>query len=190
MPHKFHHFRGLVWVISFIALLFVLFLFVDIQNVLRELGVRNSYLILFFVAMIGGASSITSSSYFATITALALNGLNPIAIAIVGGIGITVGDSLFYALGMWGRQNISGRFRAWTERWSRWLSRKPRWIVQIIIYLYTGFTPLPGDILMTVLSFSRFPFKSFIIPGLLGNITLVILIVIGVLFGRQYLSFA
>lgn len=164
-------------------IVFGLFFFVvDIEKIIAFLGVRNSYFILFFVAMIAGSSSFTSSSYYATIIGFAVNGLNPFMIALVAGVGLTLGDTIFYFLGMWGRNNISGRVKHWTEKYGTWLSKKPKWIIKSIVYFYTGFTPLPGDFLMVALSFARFPFKSFIVPSLLGNITLVVFIVIGVLW--------
>jgi membrane protein YqaA with SNARE-associated domain len=180
MRHRVRHFKGIIWILFFLLTLGVLFFFVDIEKVIEAIGVTNSYLVLFFVAMIAGSSSFTSSSYYATIVSLAGTGLNPWVIALVAGTGLSVGDAIFYLIGTWGRENISGKIKTLAEKYAKWLSRKPRFVVQSIVYLYTGFTPLPGDFLMVALSFARFPYLSFIIPGLLGNITLVLFILFGV----------
>lgn len=182
MSHHVRHYKGIIWIISFLVVCGVLFFFIDIQKLVESLGVTNSYFVLFFVAMVAGSSSFTSSSYYATIVGFAATGLNPFMIALVAGAGLSIGDAFFYLVGKWGRENISGRVRILAEKYSKWLSKKPKWLVQIIVYLYTGFSPLPGDFLMIALSFARFPYKSFIIPGLLGNITLVLFIVLGVVW--------
>jgi membrane protein YqaA with SNARE-associated domain len=183
MNTRLYHYRGILSIGIFVALLFVLFFFINPQELVESLGVTNSYIILFFVALIGGTSSLTSSSYYATIIAFAISGLNPFIMALVAGVGLSIGDAIFYLLGIWGRNNISGRAKHLVEKGSRWLLRKPKWLVQIIVYLYTGFTPFPGDVLMVTLSFARFPYKSFVIAGLLGNITLVLVVALGVVWG-------
>lgn len=183
MKSPFGHYKGIILVILFIIILFSLFFFFEPHEIVNLVGVKNSYLILFLVAVIGGASSIMSSSYYATIITLAMGGLNPIIIALVAGFGLTLGDFLFYLLGAWGRKNVSGNVRKFIEKYARWLSKKPKRLIQLIVYVYTGFFPLPGDILMIALSFARFPYKSFLFPLLMGNITLVLLISFGVVWG-------
>ncbi len=178
-----YHYRGILSVVIFITLLFVVFFFINPQELVESFGVTNSYIVLFFVALIGGTSSLTSSSYYATIIAFTISGLDPLMMALVAGVGLSIGDGIFYLLGIWGRNNISGRAKHLVEKGSRFLLKKPKWLVQIIVYLYTGFTPFPGDILMVALSFARFPYKSFVIAGLLGNITLVLVVVFGVMWG-------
>ncbi len=184
---KIKHYKGIIWIVSFLAILSIFFLFVDPKNIVASLGVTNSYLVLFFVAMIGGASSFTSSSYYATIVTFAMSGLDPFVMALVAGTGLTISDTVFYLIGSWGRNNISGPARVWFEKYSQWFSEKPKIVIQGIVYVYTGFLPLPGDVLMMILSFSRFPIKSFIIPAFLGNITMVLLLTLGVIAGTKLL---
>lgn len=180
---RIKHYKGVLWIVSFIFFLFVFFYFVNPQEIIESLGVTNSYLVLFFVALIGGASSFTSSSYYAAIVTFAVSGLNPFWMALIAGIGLTIGDSIFYLLGTWGRNNISGHARMLAEKYAGWFSQKPKRFIQAIVYIYTGFSPFPGNLLMIVLSFARFPYKSFILPVLLGNITLVLVISLGVIWG-------
>lgn len=179
------HYKGILWIVSLALLLFIFFYFVNPEEIIDSLGVTNSYLVLFFVALIGGASSFTSSSYYATIITFAVSGLNPFWMALVAGSGLTIGDSIFYLLGTWGRNNISGHARILAEKYVGWFSQKPKRFIQAIIYIYTGFSPLPGDILMIILSFARFPYKSFVVPVLLGNITLVLMVSLGIIWGTR-----
>jgi membrane protein DedA with SNARE-associated domain len=159
-----------------ILVLFVVLYFFDPAVFIERVGVTNSYLILFFIALIGGTSSFTATSYYVTIVTFALGGLNPWVMALVAGTALFIGDSLFYLFGTWGRHKISGKVEKTVERFSDWLNKKPDWIVRLVIYLYTGISPFPGDVLMLTLAFSEYPYKKYIAPGLLGNMTLVLLI--------------
>lgn len=183
MRHRIYHYKGLFLIFSFFLFLFILFFFINPREIVDILGVQNSYLVLFCIALLGGVSSLTSSSYYAAIVTFTISGLNPFIMAFIAGIGLTLGDLFFYLLGSWGRNNISGYARRLAEKYSSWLLKKPKWVVQTIIYIYTGFSPLPVDILMVILSFARFPYKSFIFPLFFGNITLVLVIAFGVLWG-------
>lgn len=168
-----------------VVALFVFFLFFDPQEIVESLGVRNSYLVLFLIALFGGASSFTSSTYYAAIVAFTLSGLHPGLIALVAGVALFIGDSIFYRVGMWGRDHISGRALRAVQKISRYVEHKPRWFVQIVIFMYTGLSPFPGDILMIALSFVRFPYLSFVVPGFLGSITLAFIIAQAVLLGAS-----
>lgn len=182
---KLYQYRGLFGVLCVLVVLFVFFLVVNPQEIVASLGVRNSYLVLFLVALLGGASSLTSSTYYAAIVTFALSGLPPILIAVVAGTALFIGDSIFYRIGMWGRDHISGRALRLAQKFSDYVEHKPRWFVQILIYIYTGFSPFPADILMIALSFVRFPYLSFIIPGLVGSITFAFLLARASLLGAS-----
>lgn len=182
---KLYQYRGLIGVVLVILALFLVFWFVNPEEIVAALGVRNSYLVLFLIALLGGASSLTSSTYYAAIVTFALSGLHPGLIALVAGTALFIGDSVFYRVGMWGRDHISGRALRWVQRFSRYVEHKPRWFVQIIIYIYTGFSPFPADLLMITLSFVRFPYRSFIIPGFVGSITFAFLLARAALLGAS-----
>jgi membrane protein YqaA with SNARE-associated domain len=148
-------------------------------TIVNTIGIRNGYIAAFIVATLGGFSTITSSSYFLTIITLAGGGANPYILGVVAGTGITIGDSLFYYLGFRGRDVANKKIYKWTEKFSKWLEKRPRWLVPIIIFIYTGFTPLPNDILTVSLGLSSYPYKYLIIPMWAGNITITILTAIG-----------
>jgi membrane protein YqaA with SNARE-associated domain len=173
---KLYQYRGLVVVVLVIVLLFVVFSFIKPQDIVQSLGVRNSYLVLFLIGLIGGASSLTSSSYYAAVVTFAVSGLNPVIIAFVAGTALFIGDSVFYRIGMWGRDHISGRALRFAQKLTRYVEGKSRRFVQVFIYLYTGFSPFPADILMISLSFVRFPYLSFMVPGFMGSVTFAFLL--------------
>ncbi len=69
------------------------------DSIVAKIGVGNSYIILFLISAIGGVSSISASSYYLAVSVFASGGLNPVFLGLVGGVGVTIGDSLFFYLG-------------------------------------------------------------------------------------------
>lgn len=144
------------------------------ENIVGFIGVENSYLLAFLVATIGGVSTFTSTYYYATIITLSVGGLNPFLLGFVSGIGVTIGDSVFFYMTHKGRNFFEHFiFGKKLEFLSKWLNSQPFWMVALISFLYTGFTPFPTDILMIVLALGRYPFIRILPFFLLGNITLV-----------------
>lgn len=166
------------------AILFILFLtawviflaLIDVEKIISEIGVNNGYLIAFFVALFGGASSFTSSSYITTIIALALAGLNPFLLAITGGVALAIGDSIFYFLSKKSRDNFPKGLDKKITKLTRWISHRSINGVRLATYIYTGFTPFPADILMVALSFSKIKFKDVLLFIILGNMTFILIV--------------
>lgn len=141
--------------------------------IIEYLGVRNGYLVALVVSAVGGFSLLTSGPLIATIAALAYAGLDPIVLGILSGIGMTIGDSVYFFIGIRGKaaleDSASGERRAKIEEWLR---TRPKWMVPFVVYVYVGLTPLPNEALLLSLSVAGGKF-SYVLPSLLlGNITL------------------
>lgn len=163
----------------FIALLFiwaVLLSLVDIESIANNFSAGGSYVVAFFVALLGGVSVFTSSSYLATLVALSLGPANPILLAISAGAALTLGDNLFYYFGTKGRGSLPPLVIKKLDRLSDWLEKKSKRFISAFVYVYTGLTPLPADALMIALSFANYPMRRLILPVFLGNVTLVLVI--------------
>lgn len=156
-------------------------------KIVDAIGIENGYVIAFIIATLGGVSTITSSSYFLTIVTLAGGGVNPYLLGIVAGTGITIGDSLFYYIGRQGGDLAKESGYKWIDKFSKWLNKRPKWAIPIIVFIYTGFTPLPNDILTVSLGLSSYPYKYLIIPMWIGNIIITILTGIGASIGFDFL---
>jgi len=62
-------------------------------------------------------SSITGVSYAATIVTLAAGGLNPLLLGLASGLGISIGDTIYYFLGRQGRTATADtKLAYWGER--------------------------------------------------------------------------
>ncbi len=154
----------------------MLFYFIGPTNLVNFLGVRNSYLILFLFASVGGLSVFTSSSFCTVIISLAIGGINPLLLALTGAFGLIFGNSLFYYFGFKGRNMIPRRFKSQIFRLTRWLKKQNPIFINLFIFLYAGFTPLPSDVLMISLALAKYPYKKVIILSFLGNFILLLLI--------------
>lgn len=142
------------------------------RSLVESIGVENSYILMFFVALVGGLSSLTAPSFFTVLGTLAIGGLNPFLLGLSAGMGLFLSDSFFYFVGSKGRHLFTGKWEKRRERLEEWLDRKPNWVTQLLTYLYTGFTPFPNDVLMVALAVVDAPYRRIMLPLFLGNVTL------------------
>jgi membrane protein YqaA with SNARE-associated domain len=147
------------------------------EAVVAYIGAENGYLVMFLMALFGGVSSVTGVAYVATIITLASAGLNPALLALASGLGISIGDTIYYLIGRFGLRELAlSRFEEHVRSFTAWLFAKPAWLRALGIYLYTGFTPLPNDILTILLGVARQPYAVVLPALILGNATLTYLI--------------
>ena len=171
--NKYLVFAGiLIFIIAWILIL----IFISPDQIVGKMGERNSYIILFLISAIGGVSSISASSYYLAVSVFASGGLNPIVLGFIGGIGVTIGDSLFFYLGKKGKEISSKELHKKTNKIYRWINKSPKGFIPFFVYIYAGFTPAPNDLMTVPLGFLGYPYKKMIIPLLFGNITATILI--------------
>lgn len=172
--------KSLVKSIFFILLIFVwiyIFSSINVNEFVNIIGINNIYIFIFFLALFAGVSSLTSSSYIAAIVSLAtVPEISVYVLAITAGISLTIGDGIFYYLGRKSRDHLPHALDKRLNKLSDWIHKKPKRYVQVFAYLYTGFTPLPADILSLSLSFAKYPFRDIVFPLFLGNTTLVFVI--------------
>jgi membrane protein DedA with SNARE-associated domain len=163
--------------VAFVGLWTWLLLTYGADGIVSYLGAENGYLVMFLVALFGGMSSFSGVTYVATILTLAGGGLNPLSLALAAGAGTTIGDTIYYYIGRYGvREVAESYFSNLVSRATAWLSQKPSWAVFLGSYLYTGFTPLPNDVLTITLGLTHQPLRV-VLPALaLGNATLTYLI--------------
>lgn len=180
---KILKFKNFFLFLGFLILWAVLLSFINLESLADKLSAGGAYVVAFFVALFGGVSVFTSSSYLATIVVLSLTDANPILLALSAGVALTLGDCLFYFFGTKGRGSLPPRIVKKLDKTANWIEDRPKPFIYFLVYIYTGFTPLPADLLMLVLSFAGYPLKRVIIPLFLGNVTLVLVIYHLVRFG-------
>ncbi|MGM5482578.1 MAG: hypothetical protein ACQESF_03895 [Nanobdellota archaeon] len=168
--------------IAFISLLLIIVAFTLIFHLIGAsgfvefIGVKNSYLLVFLVGAFGGVSFFTAYSFILTVIMVSLGGANPFLIAVFGGLGITIGDTLFYLLGLKGRETLSGPLKRLTDHFSRWMEKQPSWLIPIVVLVYATIAPLPNDILTVSLGLCKCNAKQILPPLLVGNMLFTLLI--------------
>lgn len=135
-----------------------------LEEWMEQFALQFGYLGVFMISFIGSASVIFPVPY--TIVIFILGGmLDPLFVAISGGLGSALGEFSGYILGYYGRKIVSAERR-----------RKMNYMLRIFekhgpvtIFLF-ALTPLPDDLLFIPLGVMRYPFLRAFIPALLGKI--------------------
>ena len=130
---------------------------------MEQFALQFGYLGVFIISFIGSISVIFPIPY--TIVIYIVGGfLDPVFVAISGGLGSALGEFSGYAVGYYGRSVIS------KER-----QRKMDYMMKVFakygpaaIFLF-ALTPLPDDLLFIPLGVMRYPFWKAFIPALLGK---------------------
>jgi membrane protein YqaA with SNARE-associated domain len=150
------------------------------DRLVAYIGVENGYVVMFLVAFLGGLSTFTSVTYFATVLTLASGGLSPVGLAVASSAGVTLGDAIFYLIGYLGlRHIVAGRVSLLIVRASRFLESHPPAYLFFAVYAYAAFTPFPNDVLTIILGALRQPFLLVLTALVLGNFTLTLILASG-----------
>lgn len=162
----------LLAVVAWSALLY----FIKPTEIVNLIGINNSYLAIFVIALLGGASTFTTTTTYAAVITLALGGLNIFALSLVAGVGATLGDGIFFYFGLVGRQYVYGRLEKIIKEIALWLRQRSDWFLPLAVYLYSGFAPTPNGLMILTLALSGYPYKKIFLPNLLGNATFMLLL--------------
>ncbi len=165
-----------VLLLLFMLGLIALYIFYSPREMIIRLGVRNSFIIAFFISIAGAFTSMTKFSAYPMIIALVGGGLNFFLVGLIAGIGLAIGDILFFLFGHSARDFTGHRYKKKLDRILERLQRLNTLLVQVLIFLYISCTPLPNNLLSGSLAFIKYPFKNVVVPLALGDIAFCILV--------------
>jgi hypothetical protein len=163
-----------LWIVVLITVLF----FVSPEEVVEKIGVRNGYILAFFVSLFGGFSAGGSVSFITLLITLVTGGMHPIYLGLTAGVSLALGDSIMFFLGSKGRALIKGKWDQKIEKFTNILLKRD-WLVKmipVIAYLYIGLTPLPNDILILFLAAIEYPPRKMYPIIILGDLTFALFI--------------
>lgn len=146
------------------------------KGLIDYLGLRNSYIVAFALAVLGGVSSFTAGPFYSTIITLGAGGASIPLLAVTAGIGLAISDSIFYLFGNKGEKLLSENLHRRRDRLVAWIREKPRWVVPILAFLYISLAPLPNDLLMLSLAASKYPYRNLLPAILFGDITAILIL--------------
>lgn len=140
------------------------------EKIVEKIGIENSYLLAFTLALIGGISIFFPIPYYLFVFTLGAGGVNPILLGLSSAVGVIIGESTSYFLGYTGREITSEKVKKQLDKFYKWcITRKPA-LLPIIFFLYGVFIPLPNDIITVSMGMAHYPYKKVMIPLGLGNI--------------------
>ena len=163
-----------------------LFYYINPQKLVAKLGARNGYMIIFLLGTFGGVSVFTGPSYFIALSSLTIGGLNPFVLALIGSIGVTIGDTIILFLGLKAGKKFPDKFKDKREKLRIYLEKKPKRIIPLLVYAYIGFTPFPNEFITIPLGLTGYKLKKIIPIMFLGNITSGLIFAITGFYGLKY----
>ena len=169
-------------VLIFILICWNVFLYVvGVDKVVGVISVNNIYWSLFVIATVSGTSFLTSASFYSVFlsysTAIAVN---PLILAAVGGIGMSIGDSLFFFLARKSTKVMDWDKHPVYHKFYNKIEKLPKSVVYLFTLFYATFIPLPNDILMITLGLLKFRYRTLIPIIIFGNFILLLLVANGV----------
>lgn len=172
-------------IILFLALIVLMIwsislFFVDIAQLVEHIGISNVYLLLLITAITSGTSFLTTTSFYAVYLSYVNAGFDPWILSVIGGIGLSVGDSIFFYFAWKTQEAIDGTHGKLYKKIYNFVVHLPRWGVYIFTFLYSAFVPLPNDILMIALGVLQYKYRYIIPCVIIGNIVLLSLVAHGV----------
>lgn len=156
-----------VFVVGWAVLLFL----VTPDELVRKMGVENAYLSVLLLSVLGALGSMTTFSSYPAIVAFAAGDMNVWALGLVSGVGLTIGDAIFYSLVGKVKGLLRGRAKDKAVEVGEWLEDRPRWVIPVVTYIWVGLLPLANNILTGALALSGYRFRRILIPIFLGNVT-------------------
>lgn len=138
------------------------------EAIVAHIGATNAYLSVFLLAIIGGLSTLTSTSLFTAIATFSVGGAHPILLGLFGGTGIFISDTVFFHAARYGKTSLPAHWERRVTRLFSWLHTLPRWGAMALILAWIGFSPLPNDVLMVALAAAGYRYAQ-VAPLLLAG---------------------
>lgn len=158
----------------------IFLVFVDMTQLVKNIGISNVYLLLLIVAITSGTSALTTTSFYAVYLSYINAGFDPWILGVIGGIGLSVGDTIFFYVAQKTQQTLNQKKGQVYTKIYDVVGKLPEWGVCFFAFMYSAFVPLPNDMLMITLGALQFKYRRVIVFVIIGNIVLLSLIAHGV----------
>lgn len=171
--------------LTIFIILYIYFVFkLGADTIVSFIGVENSYLVIFLVAIIGGVSALTSTSFYVVFVTFLLGGSNPIVLSLIAGIGLTIGDSVFYYFGSRGRTIAKkSKYEKYVTRVHKYVNSFSKyWIFGIVVAYASLPLPLPKDIICIGTGILKYDIKLLLSGLFIGNLIHLLLISVLLIF--------
>lgn len=147
---------------------------------MEQLAYQYGYLGVFVISLIGALSVVFPIPYTLIIYLLG-SVLDPLLIAVSGGLGSALGEAIGYVLGYYGRAAVSEERRRNMDFMLKVFSRYGA----LTVFIF-ALTPLPDDLLIIPVGMMHYSFLKFFIPCVLGKFSMCLILALG---GRFSIGF-
>lgn len=158
-------------VVVFLAAWAVLMFLVPPDRIVERLGVENAYGVVLLLSIVGAMGSMTTFSSYPAIVTFAAGDMSVLALGLVSGIGLTIGDAIFYSFATEVKGLLSGRARERAVEVGEWLEERPEWMIPVVTYVWVGLLPIANNLLTGGLALAGYRFRRILVPVFLGNVT-------------------
>lgn len=133
-----------------------------------QLALRYGYWGAFFSALVGSLTIVIVFPYTIIIIFLAAQGLNPLYLGLLMGLGATIGELSGYLIGWSGARYVQRKKPESYDAVQGIVASRPR-ALQWLLFLF-AITPLPDDVLFIPLGVLRYPWWKIVLPTLSGKL--------------------
>jgi membrane protein YqaA with SNARE-associated domain len=165
---KLKHFKKLLFLLPILVCLIVIG-FIDPEALTAKLGTTNSYIAMFFLALIGGLSVFSAIPYPLFLVTFALGGANPFILALCSVSGVMIGDSSSYLLGRKGGKLIEGKHKELFDMLLGFYDTRKK-ILPFLFFIYGAVSPFPNDIITLSAGIKKYSYFKMILSLSLGNL--------------------
>ncbi len=139
-----------------------------LTNVWTHLALHYGYWGAFFSALIGSVTIVIVFPYTIIIAFLATQGLNPIYLGLLMGLGATIGQMSGYLIGLTGARFVKRQKPETYDALEKIVTQRPG-MIQWLLFIF-AVTPLPDDVIFIPLGILRYPWWKVILPTLFGKV--------------------
>lgn len=156
------------------------------EEIVNKVGLQNSYLILFFMALLGGTSIFLPFPYYLFTISFGAAGLNPFLLGISAGLGTLIGDATSYYVAYHARGVTPRKYHSFFQKILDWTANKNPAIFSMLVFLYASIIPLPDDLITIPSGLTKYPFWRLAIPLGLGKIVFNTLLAFSGFYGWSF----
>ncbi|KKS26342.1 MAG: hypothetical protein UU87_C0002G0021 [Parcubacteria group bacterium GW2011_GWA2_42_11] len=166
---NFLKYLPVVFFVCFFISLSIFFYFTPPDKLIGFVGVENAYLLIFVLAFIGGLTTFSGVPYHLVLIALAVGGLNPLFLGFSASIGVMLGDTTSYFIGLKGGELLPRAIQNIFQKMIAFFMRFPR-LLPFFFLFYGSFIPFSNDFIVISMGLAKYPFWRVMVPLAIGNI--------------------
>lgn len=165
-----------------------IYFYVDTDTLLEIIGTKNSYLMMFVIAFLGGLTTFNFIPYYSVIFLLVNAGLNPFLVGASSALGVMCGDTFSYFMGYSGGKAIPENYKYLLEKMATFAQKYPNLFIAVS-FIYGSISPLSNDFITIPAGIVKIPYIKVMIPLALGNLVFNISLSYLILYAFDYVKF-